>query len=804
MKNSISVIIPLYNHEKFIEATIKSVVNQTVVPTEIIVINDGSTDDSHTVMQRLCQEYHQIKYFLQTNQGAHSTINAAIAKAACKYIAILNSDDIYHPSRLELCLKYIISNPSVDMIVTAIQGIDEEERLIELVWCNYYKSRYEETNDLFLALVDGNFFFTTSNIFIKKSVFDEVGNFSCFRYAHDLDFFLRLITHNKKAVLINEPLLMYRIHRSNTISEDYRKVFLERDAIVAFHLYSRIANDNLIELKQKNQIAIITTLANSGRLETIFYYFCHYLKYHSQNADSYLWNKDFLDPCFYSTEESPPDSFLRFGKTVGSKQSSDPLTKPLDALENIPKTEFQQIGQIAVMKIGDKLKRYPFLAATCVKLIQSTWNLYRYFISGAMRKSIVNKYKRIFYIIDTPRFLSNSSSNNPLFQTPIEDNAPILFISHDAGRTGAPIVLLNLLRWIKKHTLLNFKIVLRGGGELSGEFNELGPILTLSNFSSALWKEKLHGFIGNSNLKLIYSNTAVNGDVIDTLKLIVDVPVISAIHELENSIRRFAPGRLFELVKKHTDLFIAVSNAVKNNLELNHAILGTKIKLVYPFIPVSEITLNASINPSHIHQELNTNKDMFIVGGSGTIDWRKGADLFSHIALIFLKMLTMEERCRVKFVWVGGDLNSQDMIHLNHDINHSELLNDRVIFIGEKKQACSYFSQFSVFLLSSREDPFPLVCLEAGALNKPVICFDKAGGIPDLVEDDGGFIVPYLDIDEAAHVLYRLFHEPELTSMMGKRISDKVHSQYDIEVGARQILSIINQSALLDNHASQI
>lgn len=180
MKNSISVIIPLYNHEKFIEATIKSVVNQTVAPTEIIVINDGSTDDSHAVMQRLCQEYHQIKYFLQTNQGAHSTINAAIAKAACKYIAILNSDDIYHPSRLELCLKYIISNPSVDMIVTAIQGIDEEGRLIELVWCNYYKSRYEETNDLFLALVDGNFFLPHQIYSLKKVYLMKWGIFHVF------------------------------------------------------------------------------------------------------------------------------------------------------------------------------------------------------------------------------------------------------------------------------------------------------------------------------------------------------------------------------------------------------------------------------------------------------------------------------------------------------------------------------------------------------------------------------------------------------------------------------------------------
>lgn len=68
MSNLVSVVIPLYNHEKFIEAAIKSAINQTISPGEIIVINDGSTDGSHTVMQRLCQEHPQIKYIAQANQ----------------------------------------------------------------------------------------------------------------------------------------------------------------------------------------------------------------------------------------------------------------------------------------------------------------------------------------------------------------------------------------------------------------------------------------------------------------------------------------------------------------------------------------------------------------------------------------------------------------------------------------------------------------------------------------------------------------------------------------------------------------
>lgn len=83
-----------------------------------------------------------------------------------------------------------------------------------------------------------------------------------------------------------------------------------------------------------------------------------------------------------------------------------------------------------------------------------------------------------------------------------------------------------------------------------------------------------------------------------------------------------------------------------------------------------------------------------------------------------------------------------------------------------------------------------------GSLEKPVVCFDKAGGIPGLVENDAGFIVPYLDINQAAQVLHQLFTQPELSKRMGRRMADKVQNYYDIEVGAKQILSLIDRISL--------
>jgi len=100
----ISVIIPAYNHEKYITEAISSVLNQSYHDLEIIIINDGSTDSTE---QRILSIHDQrIQYVSQKNSGAHSAINRGISLAQGEYITILNSDDLYLPQRLETCLNF--------------------------------------------------------------------------------------------------------------------------------------------------------------------------------------------------------------------------------------------------------------------------------------------------------------------------------------------------------------------------------------------------------------------------------------------------------------------------------------------------------------------------------------------------------------------------------------------------------------------------------------------------------------------------------------------------------------------------
>ena len=104
MNGRVSVVIPLYNHECYVAQALESVIEQSAKPLEIIVIDDGSSDGSALVVQEIARRYPEIVFWSHPNQGAHYTINAGIKRAKGEYIAILNSDDVYHPDRLEECI----------------------------------------------------------------------------------------------------------------------------------------------------------------------------------------------------------------------------------------------------------------------------------------------------------------------------------------------------------------------------------------------------------------------------------------------------------------------------------------------------------------------------------------------------------------------------------------------------------------------------------------------------------------------------------------------------------------------------
>ena len=165
---TISVIIPLYNHERYIDDAIDSLLQQTIPPFEIIIIDDGSHDNSWQRVQHRAKEEPRIITWSQKNQGAHYTLNNGLNHATGEYLAILNSDDVYHPQRLEFCLQAMQANPVPDVICTALAFINEKGKSCSNTWYEEALAFHRKVSDLSLALINGNFLMTTSNLFMHR------------------------------------------------------------------------------------------------------------------------------------------------------------------------------------------------------------------------------------------------------------------------------------------------------------------------------------------------------------------------------------------------------------------------------------------------------------------------------------------------------------------------------------------------------------------------------------------------------------------------------------------------------------
>jgi glycosyltransferase involved in cell wall biosynthesis len=278
----VSVVIPVYNHDRFVRAAIESVLSQTVRPREILCIDDGSTDGSVQVLEAIAAQHPTVRFWSRPNQGAHRTINEGIREARGRYLTILNSDDLYHPARLLRCLAVLDGDPSMAAVATGISFVNEQTEEVRYPWYEEVYAFYEKIGDIGLGLVNGNFLMTTSNIVARRAVFDELGGFDDLRYAHDLDFFLRLLARGRRLVLLRQPLLTYRLHRRNTVSEDPLQMRLETAVVAAFFArrlewsngastYGPRYLSRLLEVTDRQQLTrlVALSLLHAQREETV-------------------------------------------------------------------------------------------------------------------------------------------------------------------------------------------------------------------------------------------------------------------------------------------------------------------------------------------------------------------------------------------------------------------------------------------------------------------------------------------------------------------------------------------------------
>ena len=384
----------------------------------------------------------------------------------------------------------------------------------------------------------------------------------------------------------------------------------------------------------------------------------------------------------------------------------------------------------------------------------------------------------------------------------------VLFISHSAGRTGAPILLLHFLRWFKVHTTIPFQILLKEGGPLIQEFRSLAPTTIYPELSRSVPRNLFQRLLRKAGLayqvdyqfnpltaiykpgdiNLIYSNTITNGKLLEALSYL-NCPVVSHVHELSCAIQYLGQKNL-DQVKTHTTHFIACAEVVRRNLVTACGIPSDQISVVHEFIH-HDSNAQPSTVAQGIRSLLSIPPEAFVVGGAGAGFWRKGKDLFIHLAMLIARQ---HPKRTFRFIWVGQLESDEDQSRIDYDMRQSGLAG-QVQFVGEVSNPLDYFESMDAFVLTSREDPFPLVCLEAALSGKPIICFDQAGGMPEFVEDDAGFVVPYLDVGAMAEKILLLSNSTELAQRLGQCAARKVRDRHTTAVAAPQIKQIITNVA---------
>lgn len=382
------------------------------------------------------------------------------------------------------------------------------------------------------------------------------------------------------------------------------------------------------------------------------------------------------------------------------------------------------------------------------------------------------------------------------------DHHGVLFISHDATRTGAPTNLLHFLRWYKTNGRRPISVVLGGDGELLPAFQELGDVYLLgrSRWRRDAFRARALGRVGLGELarrqedgeplrfatrsapELIYANSIATARIVNLIA--PNVPVLTHLHELELVFQSHSGPALDYLLAK-TRKFIACSNAVSENLAHAHRISPDRVETVHASIPTQ--CVRPERTREQVLSELQLPSSARLVAGCGTVQWIKGPDLFVQLA-----RNVCARRSDTYFVWIGGG-SEAELAQFEYDIRKAGL-SERVRLTGAVRQSADYFGLIDLFALTSRQDSYPLSCLEAAALEKPIVCFAAAGGMPEFVEEDCGFVVPYLDVAAMADRVVSLIDCEEQRLKMGRAAHRKVMDRHDISVAGPRILEIIERT----------
>lgn len=350
---------------------------------------------------------------------------------------------------------------------------------------------------------------------------------------------------------------------------------------------------------------------------------------------------------------------------------------------------------------------------------------------------------------------------------PLDVSPRVLFVSHSGHIAGAEVMFKDMLQWLSSRTAYVIDILVLEYGPLCQEFQKYGRVITLNGSEDA-------GFFATTEFArnkydYIYCNSVAAawfGSIYEMHYKGERTPLILHVHEMKDTISKFKAD--LQKIDDKVSFYIAASKRVKSDLANFYNIGLDKIKVFESFIDITATKLSEVTNfRSAAREEFNVSDEDFLIIGSGTVYDRKGPDTFVKTLQLLSKM---NASVRVIGIWIG---DGPDYHALRHWIAQSGD-ESTIRFVGFKQNARQLIAAGDLFFLSSREDPFPLVCLEAAQYAIPIAYFGGCSGIDAFVAGDAGVEIPTYDENAAARTLQFLISNPDTRSEMGLAARTKV------------------------------
>ncbi|MBD2579594.1 glycosyltransferase [Oscillatoria sp. FACHB-1406] len=273
----ISVVIPVYNGQDTIEATLASVLSQSHCNLEVLVINDGSKDRTLDKVNVIKDA--RLKIYSYPNAGLSASRNRGIERAQGDYISFIDADDLWTPDKLELQLQSLKNNPEAALAYSWTDYINSEGNFL------FSGGHNSEKGEIFEKLLVNNVLENGSNALIKTRIFAEVGDFDeSLSAAEDWDMWLR-IAEKYPFVAVDKPQILYRVSPSsmsaNILNQEAQcRIILDRAFSRNPNLSNHLKTQTLKNLYKYLMFKALEGNPSRQNAKASWYCFLNYLRYY--------------------------------------------------------------------------------------------------------------------------------------------------------------------------------------------------------------------------------------------------------------------------------------------------------------------------------------------------------------------------------------------------------------------------------------------------------------------------------------------------------------------------------------------